>query len=30
MGLPLGVQLVGLRHADDKLLSIAQWVLSHA
>ena len=29
-GLPLGVQLVGLRHADDKLLSIAQWVLSHA
>jgi len=28
-GLPLGVQLVGLRHADDKLLSIAQWVLSH-
>jgi Asp-tRNA(Asn)/Glu-tRNA(Gln) amidotransferase A subunit family amidase len=29
-GLPLGVQLVGLRHADDKLLSTAQWVLSHA
>jgi amidase len=29
-GLPLGVQLVGRRHADDKLLSIAQWVLSHA
>jgi amidase len=29
-GLPLGVQLVGLRHADDTLLSIAQWVLSHA
>jgi amidase len=29
-GLPLGVQLVGLRHADDKLLSISQWVLSHA
>jgi len=30
MGLPLGVQLVGLRHADDKLLSIASWVASHA
>jgi Asp-tRNA(Asn)/Glu-tRNA(Gln) amidotransferase A subunit family amidase len=30
MGLPLGVQLVGLRHADDKLLSMAQWVRSHA
>ena len=29
-GLPLGVQLVGLRHADDKLLSVAQWVQSHA
>jgi Asp-tRNA(Asn)/Glu-tRNA(Gln) amidotransferase A subunit family amidase len=29
-GLPLGVQLVGLRHADDKLLSTAHWVLSHA
>ena len=29
-GLPLGVQLVGLRHADDRLLSISQWVLSHA
>jgi amidase len=29
-GLPLGVQLVGLRHADDRLLSTAQWVLSHA
>jgi amidase len=29
-GLPLGVQLVGLRHADDKLLSTAEWVLSHA
>jgi amidase len=26
MGLPLGVQLVGLRHADDKLLSVAAWV----
>jgi amidase len=26
MGLPLGVQLVGLRHADDKLLSAAAWV----
>jgi Asp-tRNA(Asn)/Glu-tRNA(Gln) amidotransferase A subunit family amidase len=30
MGLPLGVQLVGLRHADDKLLSVASWVASHA
>ncbi|MBN9088361.1 MAG: amidase [Reyranella sp.] len=30
MGLPLGVQLVGLRHADDKLLSTAHWVLCHA
>jgi amidase len=29
-GLPLGVQLVGMRHADDKLLSIAQWVLANA
>jgi amidase len=29
-GLPLGIQLVGLRHDDDKLLSTAQWVLSHA
>ena len=29
-GLPLGIQLVGLRHADDKLLSTAHWVLSHA
>jgi Asp-tRNA(Asn)/Glu-tRNA(Gln) amidotransferase A subunit family amidase len=25
-GLPLGVQLVGLRHADDKLISTAAWV----
>jgi amidase len=30
MGLPLGVQLVGLRHEDEKLLSTAHWVLSHA
>ena len=30
MGLPLGIQLVGLRHADDKLLSTAHWVLSRA
>jgi amidase len=29
MGLPLGVQLVGLRHADDKLLSAAAWVAAH-
>jgi len=29
-GLPLGVQLVGLRHADDRLLSTAHWVLHHA
>jgi Asp-tRNA(Asn)/Glu-tRNA(Gln) amidotransferase A subunit family amidase len=28
-GLPLGVQLVGLRHADDRLLSIAAWVAAH-
>lgn len=26
MGLPLGVQLVGLRHEDDRLLSVAAWV----
>ena len=25
-GLPLGVQLVGLRHADDKLISTAAWI----
>jgi Asp-tRNA(Asn)/Glu-tRNA(Gln) amidotransferase A subunit family amidase len=25
-GLPLGIQLVGLRHEDDRLLSIAAWV----
>jgi amidase len=25
-GLPLGLQLVGLRHDDDRLLSIAAWV----
>jgi amidase len=29
-GLPLGIQLVGLRHADDKLLATAQWMLSRA
>ena len=29
-GLPLGLQLVGLRHEDDKLLSIAAWVNSLA
>ena len=29
-GLPLGLQLVGLRHEDDKLLSLAAWVNSLA
>lgn len=28
-GLPLGVQLVGLRHEDDRLLSTAAWVAAH-
>lgn len=28
-GLPLGVQLVGARHADDRLLSLAAWVAAH-
>jgi amidase len=28
-GLPLGIQLVGLRHDDDRLLSIAAWVAAH-
>ncbi|NDH61950.1 MAG: amidase [Alphaproteobacteria bacterium] len=28
-GLPLGVQLVGLRHTDDRLLSTAAWVAAH-
>ena len=28
-GLPLGIQLVGLRHADDRLLSLAAWVAAH-
>lgn len=28
-GLPLGVQLVGQRHADDRLLSLAAWVAAH-
>jgi Asp-tRNA(Asn)/Glu-tRNA(Gln) amidotransferase A subunit family amidase len=28
-GLPLGLQLVGLRHADDRLLSTAAWVAAH-
>ena len=28
-GLPLGIQLVGLRHEDDKLLSTAAWVAAH-
>ena len=26
MGLPLGIQLVGLRHADDRLLSHSAWI----
>ena len=30
MGLPLGIQLVGLRHADDKLLSHSAWIAAHA
>ncbi len=28
-GLPLGLQLVGLRHADDRLLSTAAWIAAH-
>jgi Asp-tRNA(Asn)/Glu-tRNA(Gln) amidotransferase A subunit family amidase len=28
MGLPLGVQLVGPRYADEGLLSVAMWVSS--
>jgi amidase len=28
-GLPLGLQLVGLRHDDDRLLSTAAWVAAH-
>jgi Asp-tRNA(Asn)/Glu-tRNA(Gln) amidotransferase A subunit family amidase len=28
-GLPLGVQLVGLRHEDDRLLSTAAWIAAH-
>ena len=28
-GLPLGMQLVGLRHDDDRLLSTAAWVAAH-
>lgn len=28
-GLPLGVQLVGLRHDDDRVLSLAAWVEAH-
>lgn len=28
-GLPLGIQLVGLRHTDDRLLSTAAWVVAH-
>jgi Asp-tRNA(Asn)/Glu-tRNA(Gln) amidotransferase A subunit family amidase len=29
-GLPLGLQLVGLRHEDDRLLSMSAWVNAHA
>ena len=28
-GLPLGIQLVGLRHTDDRLLLTAAWVAAH-
>lgn len=28
-GLPLGIQLVGLRHADDRLLSTVAWIEAH-
>jgi len=28
-GLPLGIQLIGLRHEDDRLLSTAAWVAAH-
>jgi Asp-tRNA(Asn)/Glu-tRNA(Gln) amidotransferase A subunit family amidase len=28
-GLPIGIQLVGPRHADDRLLSAAAWVAAH-
>ena len=28
-GMPLGLQLVGLRHEDDRLLSTAAWVAAH-
>ncbi|HTB36254.1 MAG TPA: hypothetical protein VK777_04205, partial [Reyranella sp.] len=28
-GLPLGLQLVGLRHEDNRLLSTAAWVAAH-
>ncbi|MCX7365927.1 MAG: amidase [Alphaproteobacteria bacterium] len=30
MGLPLGIQLVGLRHADDRLLSTAAWIAARS
>lgn len=28
-GLPLGIQFVGLRHEDDRLLSMAAWLAAH-